>query len=207
MAHLGQSAGVNSDVNLNLFDAYEVHPCREVDAEHPERHYEQCEETDTDIAIWTVYGHIRRGGIDWISDHDSKAAAEEAMAKLPPVLVIAPGYWHYRRTPKTGPISIVEVFADIHGKMLVSDFQAWSRPVADDDGQFLCPVQFDPIDLMTQKQVTEIFYSQLNIMDDDDYVLAPAQKLASSRLILKSHVAEGHLKWVDGNLITDNWEF
>lgn len=44
--------------------------------------YEQCEEDDPNIAVWTVYGHIPAFGLEAISDHPTKEEAEKAMAAI-----------------------------------------------------------------------------------------------------------------------------
>jgi len=56
---------------------YEINPCRR-DGDS----FEKCDETATDIATWSVY---RRGDDDlaeWLSDHETKVAAETEMERL-----------------------------------------------------------------------------------------------------------------------------
>ena len=75
---------------MNQYDRYEIHPCLLLDANgNPVLQgdptgvsYEQCQESDPNIAIWSVYGHIPGLGLESISDHPTKAEAEKALTGL-----------------------------------------------------------------------------------------------------------------------------
>jgi hypothetical protein len=64
-------------------DAVELHPCTIVgtDADGKEI-MEQCEENDPAIACWSVYWHVRSGGLVHVEDFATKAEAESAEALL-----------------------------------------------------------------------------------------------------------------------------
>ena len=74
------------------YDTYEIHPCVLLDDNAngtPVRNddptgvsYEQCEEDDPNIAIWSVYGHIPGQGLESISDHPTKEEAQIAIIEL-----------------------------------------------------------------------------------------------------------------------------
>lgn len=65
------------------FDNYEIHPVVALDKDNqPTRAaqnivaYDQCEEDDPDLYMWSVYGHLPAGGIECIADCVSKGDAE-----------------------------------------------------------------------------------------------------------------------------------
>lgn len=60
-------------------DYVEVQPCRFLGTYTRERRdMEVCEETAPDIACWTVYWHLSRGGVSAIKDFDTRAEATAA---------------------------------------------------------------------------------------------------------------------------------
>ena len=69
---------------------FEIHPCVLLDDKNNTvrnddptgKYYEQCEEDDPNLAVWTVYGHIPAVGAESISDHSTKYDAEKAMAAI-----------------------------------------------------------------------------------------------------------------------------
>ena len=66
------------------FENYEIHPCCIVgELSSGEIIYETCNFDDPHIAIWCVYGHFRRGGIECISDHNTLEDAEKFEKTLP----------------------------------------------------------------------------------------------------------------------------
>lgn len=65
------------------FDNYEIWPCARIGQNDSENEYESCNVDDPDIAIWCVYGHLRTGGLECISDHDTFDEAKEFMETLP----------------------------------------------------------------------------------------------------------------------------
>jgi len=76
--------------NHDQYDTYEIHPCLLLDANgKPVKNddpkgvsYEQCQEDDPHIAVWSVYGHIPGQGLESISDHPTKEAAQIAIIAL-----------------------------------------------------------------------------------------------------------------------------
>ncbi len=58
---------------LAPYDDIEVHPCVLLD----DRSYEQCAEDDPQIVVWTVYGHLIEGGLEWIADFDAANNGKE----------------------------------------------------------------------------------------------------------------------------------
>ena len=68
------------------FDNYEISPCLVVDiSETGEIIYEACDSDNSDIAIWCVYGHLKTGGRECISDHQTNEEAKEYMKTLPKI--------------------------------------------------------------------------------------------------------------------------
>jgi hypothetical protein len=70
-------------------DAVEVQPCQivavtEADGET----MEPCDEHAPDIACWTVYWHLARGGVMWIEDFTKRADAEMAAGFLSAMLQV-----------------------------------------------------------------------------------------------------------------------
>ena len=72
-----------TDEIFHEFDNYEIGPCVLLDPTDPTR-FDRCEADDPDIGFWSVYGHLRTGGIDCISDHETYDEAKEFMETLPP---------------------------------------------------------------------------------------------------------------------------
>ncbi len=65
------------------YDDIEMHPCVGLDENNnvTKDHskvvgYEQCDENDPDIIVWSVYGHCKEGGIECIGDSQTKEDAE-----------------------------------------------------------------------------------------------------------------------------------
>ena len=67
------------------FDNYEIWPCILLNPYDPTG-FDRCEANDPDIAFWSVYGHLRTGGLECISDHETYEEAWEYMGTLPPML-------------------------------------------------------------------------------------------------------------------------
>jgi hypothetical protein len=66
------------------FDNYEIWPCALVGQTNSGNLiYETCDVNDLDIAIWCVYGHLRTGGLECISDHEIYGEAKDFMKTLP----------------------------------------------------------------------------------------------------------------------------
>lgn len=78
-----------TDSIFQEFENYEIHPCLAI-AEDKDGNliYEQCAHDNPDIAIWCVYGHFLRGGLECISDHKTLVDAE-LFEKTLPLLPIA----------------------------------------------------------------------------------------------------------------------
>lgn len=65
------------------FDAYEIHPCEIIGVDSQGKDIVvQCEEDNQNIAFWGLYGHLKTGGLEWISDHASKQDAVTARMEL-----------------------------------------------------------------------------------------------------------------------------
>ncbi len=60
-----------------VVDGFEIHPVALVETGGTVKVFEQCEENDTNIALWSVYVHYKGGGLDCIIDCETK---EEAIA-------------------------------------------------------------------------------------------------------------------------------
>jgi hypothetical protein len=59
------------------FDTFETHPVKKVDGgDSPYDCFEQCEEDDSEIHVWAVYGHIHGKGLECLADCPSKETAE-----------------------------------------------------------------------------------------------------------------------------------
>lgn len=54
--------------DLTLYDAVEMNPVRR----EGENGLEMCEETDPDIAMWSVYLHLKEGGVECVADCAAK---------------------------------------------------------------------------------------------------------------------------------------
>lgn len=66
------------------FENYEISPCLTLNISNSsEVIYEACNVDSPDIAIWCVYGHLKTGGRECISDHQTYAEAIEYMKTLP----------------------------------------------------------------------------------------------------------------------------
>lgn len=83
--------------NMERFDAYEMGPCVRIVKGAPRDQWERIEESDLnelaqeagmlpsdpdfkEDVCWSVYGHLPAGGVEWISDHDSKEEAVTAVS-------------------------------------------------------------------------------------------------------------------------------
>jgi hypothetical protein len=77
-----------TDEIFQQFENYEIWPCLVVGrSDTGEIIYETCAFDDPEIAIWCVYGHYHRGGLDCISDHDALREAEEFVEMLPKLII------------------------------------------------------------------------------------------------------------------------
>lgn len=87
----------NEEPDWSQFDGFEIHPCRterlptaklvlglarpgQSDDEYVEDYTAQCEPEDAEF--WGVYGHLKEGGIDAITDCNSEELAEWVVAFL-----------------------------------------------------------------------------------------------------------------------------
>lgn len=71
-----------TDVIFRKFDNYEIWPCALLNSSDSTR-FDRCEAADPDIAFWSVYGHLRTGGLECISDHETFEEAWDYMKTLP----------------------------------------------------------------------------------------------------------------------------
>lgn len=59
---------------IHAFDGLEIHPVRELtDETDGTRYCEQC--TPQEAQFWSVYGHLREGGVLCLEDFETEAAA------------------------------------------------------------------------------------------------------------------------------------
>jgi hypothetical protein len=62
--------------NIRDFDALEIAPCRIVGHDSLcNEIVEPCDDTPEEGAFWTVYGHLRTGGVDAFEDFATEAEA------------------------------------------------------------------------------------------------------------------------------------
>ena len=66
----------------SLFDGYEMHPCTLSQNAQGEQWIDQCEEDYPNLAFWSVYGHLKTGGLECLSDHATKDEALSVLSKL-----------------------------------------------------------------------------------------------------------------------------
>ena len=66
------------------FDNYEMGACALLNPTDPTQ-FDRCDADDPDIAFWSVYGHLKTGGLECISDHETFEEAKEFMETLPPM--------------------------------------------------------------------------------------------------------------------------
>jgi hypothetical protein len=71
-----------TDVVFREFDNYEIGPCALLNRSDTTL-VDRCEANDPDIAFWSVYGHLRTGGLECISDHETFEEAWDYMKTLP----------------------------------------------------------------------------------------------------------------------------
>jgi hypothetical protein len=79
--------------DLSLYDAIEVSPVTGAD----EIGYEVCGEDEPDIAMWSVYLHLKEGGVECIADcatkHDAYFIAQALHTAFPSLHVFGPSQW------------------------------------------------------------------------------------------------------------------
>jgi len=66
------------------FDNYEIGACVLLNPSDPTR-FDRCDADNPDIAFWSVFGHLKTGGLECISDHETYDEAIEFMETLPPM--------------------------------------------------------------------------------------------------------------------------
>lgn len=64
---------------ISSFDGLEIHPVREV-REEAEAYCEQCEPHEAQF--WSVYGHLKEGGVLCLEDFESEAQARDFANRL-----------------------------------------------------------------------------------------------------------------------------
>lgn len=61
----------------SCIDGFEVHPCRVIGEDEQGRAIlEQCDEDSPDISAWSVYGHLKTGGLECLADFENRLQAE-----------------------------------------------------------------------------------------------------------------------------------
>lgn len=73
-----------TDEMFNHFDNYEMGACVLLNPTDSTR-FDRCDENHPDIAFWSVFGHLKKGGLECISDHETYEEAVEFMETLPPM--------------------------------------------------------------------------------------------------------------------------
>lgn len=67
-------------MEINRYDAVEVHPVREYPDTEGGTFCEQCEPEEAHF--WSVYGHLKEGGLECFEDFETEEKAEAFAAKL-----------------------------------------------------------------------------------------------------------------------------
>jgi hypothetical protein len=73
-----------TDEIFKKFDNYEIGACVLLNPSNPTR-FDRCGADNPDIAFWRVFGHLKTGGLECISDHETYEEAIEFMDTLPPM--------------------------------------------------------------------------------------------------------------------------
>lgn len=73
----------STDEVFKKFDNYEIMPCVFINQSDTGNIYESCNIESEDIAIWCVFGHLKTGGLECISDHSTYNEAKKFMKSLP----------------------------------------------------------------------------------------------------------------------------
>ena len=73
-----------TDEIFKSFDNYEIGACVLLNPCDPTR-FDRCNDDNPDIAFWSVFGHLKTGGLECISDHETYEEAMEFMQTLPPI--------------------------------------------------------------------------------------------------------------------------
>lgn len=63
--------------NDTRFENFEIHPCLSTSQdEHGLVFLEQCNEDNPAISVWSVYGHLKEGGLECLADFETQTQAE-----------------------------------------------------------------------------------------------------------------------------------
>jgi hypothetical protein len=73
-----------TDEIFQNFDNYEIGACTLLNRSDPTR-FDRCNDDYPDIAFWSVFGHLKTGGLECISDHETYEEAIEFIETLPPM--------------------------------------------------------------------------------------------------------------------------
>lgn len=76
-------------IDLTRFNNIEIHPCKIIYMGLDGQCMEQCEPDDPDLAVWAVYGHLKRGGLEWLADCDEINIAmilEKRLLEILPII-------------------------------------------------------------------------------------------------------------------------
>lgn len=86
-----------TDKIFSNFENYEISPCLALNISDTII-YEACNANNPNIAIWCVYGHLKTGGRECISDHQTYQEAIEHMKNLPNLpekpLLLTNSFWN-----------------------------------------------------------------------------------------------------------------
>ena len=80
-----------TDEIFQKFDNYEIGACVLLNPGDITL-FDRCDADNPDIAFWSVFGHLKAGGLECISDHKTFEEAREFMETLPlmPLTPITP---------------------------------------------------------------------------------------------------------------------
>ena len=70
-----------TDAIFQDFNNYEVGACVLLNSGDPTQ-FDRCDGNHPDITFWSVFGHLRTGGLECISDHETYEEALEFMETL-----------------------------------------------------------------------------------------------------------------------------
>ena len=73
-----------TDEIFQNFDTYEIGACVLLSPSDPSR-FDRCDDYNPDIAFWSVFGHLKTGGLECISDHETYEEAKVFIETLPPM--------------------------------------------------------------------------------------------------------------------------
>ena len=116
------------------FNGFEIHPCRRVcEDQHGQVTLEQCDEDDPAISVWSVYGHLREGGLECLADFENNSLAEDFYDQI----IKVQGMWaeadEYFSAAGTRPVFAEDEHLESYFEDRISDGDLYGgQPLADD---------------------------------------------------------------------------